>query len=57
MSGIIRPQVGGLDISVVRIMGLLVEMVVLGIILICVIVAVGSASIAARSLPDKPPPC
>lgn len=48
MSSIIRPQAGGLDISVVRIMGLLVEMVVLGIISICVIVAVGSASIAAR---------
>lgn len=48
MTCIIWPQAGGLDISAVRILGLLVEMVVLGIILIGVIVAVGSASSAAR---------
>lgn len=41
-------QAGGLDISAIRIMGLLVEMVVLGIMLIGVTVAVGSVSIAAR---------
>lgn len=40
-------QAGGLDISAIRIMGLLVEMVVLGIMLIGT-VAVGSVFIAAR---------
>lgn len=45
---IIWPQAGGLDTSAVRIMGLLGETVVLGIILIGVIVAVGSAAICSQ---------